>query len=307
MSSARGKLGGVLLRPARCGLSRARSTRKRHGGAYLLGLRRLGVRPARPLHPRTASPRRSCARGSGRAEDSSGRPTRRWRAAGALRRSPASAPDASLPQDEPLTRDQVFALIRDHLADELDLDPPRSPTRPASRRIWRPTRSTSTRSSRSSRTPTACRCPTSRPPQILTVGAAVDFVLANDHAVSRARRATMLLADLLEELPEDLARQVFTHASWSERRGDSYTRLAFLGDSVLALAVTDPPVPASGGRALRRRAADEDPRAGGLGRLLPGGGGAARRCPSGCAPRRRAGVRGERRRAGREPSACSPR
>jgi ribonuclease-3 len=31
---------------------------------------------------------------------------------------------------------------------------------------------------------------------------------------------------------------VFTHASWSERRGDSYSRLAFLGDSVLALAVT---------------------------------------------------------------------
>jgi ribonuclease-3 len=48
----------------------------------------------------------------------------------------------------------------------------------------------------------------------------------------------MLLAALLAGLPEDLARQVFTHASWSERRGDSYTRLAFLGDSVLALAVT---------------------------------------------------------------------
>ncbi len=48
----------------------------------------------------------------------------------------------------------------------------------------------------------------------------------------------MLLADLLEELPEDLERQVFTHASWSERRSDSYARLAFLGDSVLALAVT---------------------------------------------------------------------
>ena len=47
-----------------------------------------------------------------------------------------------------------------------------------------------------------------------------------------------LLADLLEELPAELARQVFTHASWSERRSDSYTRLAFLGDSVLALAVT---------------------------------------------------------------------
>ena len=47
-----------------------------------------------------------------------------------------------------------------------------------------------------------------------------------------------LLAELLEELPAELARQVFTHASWSERRGDSYARLAFLGDSVLALAVT---------------------------------------------------------------------
>jgi ribonuclease-3 len=47
-----------------------------------------------------------------------------------------------------------------------------------------------------------------------------------------------LLGDLLEELPEELVRQVFTHASWSERRSDSYARLAFLGDSVLALAVT---------------------------------------------------------------------
>jgi ribonuclease-3 len=31
---------------------------------------------------------------------------------------------------------------------------------------------------------------------------------------------------------------VFTHASWTERRSDSYERLAFLGDSVLGLAVT---------------------------------------------------------------------
>ncbi len=48
----------------------------------------------------------------------------------------------------------------------------------------------------------------------------------------------MELARLLEELPPALARQVFTHASWSERRGDAYDRLAFLGDSVLSLAVT---------------------------------------------------------------------
>jgi ribonuclease-3 len=47
-----------------------------------------------------------------------------------------------------------------------------------------------------------------------------------------------LLNKLLGELPDELARQVFTHASWTERRSDSYARLAFLGDSVLALAVT---------------------------------------------------------------------
>jgi ribonuclease-3 len=39
-------------------------------------------------------------------------------------------------------------------------------------------------------------------------------------------------------LPEHLHRQVFTHASWTERRSDSYSRLAFLGDSVLGLALT---------------------------------------------------------------------
>jgi ribonuclease-3 len=46
------------------------------------------------------------------------------------------------------------------------------------------------------------------------------------------------LRELLDALPEDLARPAFTHASWTSRRSDSYERLAFLGDSVLALAVT---------------------------------------------------------------------
>ncbi len=46
------------------------------------------------------------------------------------------------------------------------------------------------------------------------------------------------LHDLLEQLPSELAGPVFTHASWTVRRSDSYERLAFLGDSVLALAVT---------------------------------------------------------------------
>jgi ribonuclease-3 len=45
------------------------------------------------------------------------------------------------------------------------------------------------------------------------------------------------LAELIAALPEDLRRQALTHSSWSEVRADSYERLAYLGDSVLALAV----------------------------------------------------------------------
>jgi ribonuclease-3 len=45
------------------------------------------------------------------------------------------------------------------------------------------------------------------------------------------------LKALVDELPEDLRRQALTHSSWTERRVDSFERLAFLGDSVLGLAV----------------------------------------------------------------------
>jgi len=47
-----------------------------------------------------------------------------------------------------------------------------------------------------------------------------------------------LLRELLDALPDELSASVFTHASWTARRSDSYERLAFLGDSVLSLAVT---------------------------------------------------------------------
>jgi len=44
------------------------------------------------------------------------------------------------------------------------------------------------------------------------------------------------LAKLADELPDELRRRALTHSSWTE--GDeSYERLAYLGDSVLALAV----------------------------------------------------------------------
>jgi ribonuclease-3 len=46
------------------------------------------------------------------------------------------------------------------------------------------------------------------------------------------------LSALIAELPEDLRAQALTHSSWTERRVDSFERLAFLGDSVLGLAVS---------------------------------------------------------------------
>src|SRR5215208_1274061 len=51
--------------------------------------------------------------------------------------------------------------------------------------------------------------------------------------------STESLAELLAELPEHLRRQAFTHSSWVEHRAEAYERLAFLGDVVLSLAVSD--------------------------------------------------------------------
>lgn len=46
------------------------------------------------------------------------------------------------------------------------------------------------------------------------------------------------LNDLFEQVPAGLTHEVLTHSSWTERRSESYERLAFLGDSVLSLAIT---------------------------------------------------------------------
>jgi ribonuclease III len=60
-----------------------------------------------------------------------------------------------------------------------------------------------------------------------------------DEPPERELRASQeKLRELLGQLDEELSARVFTHASWTPRRSDSYERLAFLGDSVLSLAVT---------------------------------------------------------------------
>jgi ribonuclease-3 len=56
----------------------------------------------------------------------------------------------------------------------------------------------------------------------------------------RAReRGVKALRELLESLPEELRRQALTHSSWVGHRADAYGRLAFLGDSVLGLAIAE--------------------------------------------------------------------
>jgi ribonuclease-3 len=55
--------------------------------------------------------------------------------------------------------------------------------------------------------------------------------------VASSEPAVAALSALIDELPAELREQALTHSSWTERRIDSFERLAFLGDSVLGLAV----------------------------------------------------------------------
>jgi glycerol-3-phosphate acyltransferase PlsX len=95
MSSTRGRLGGLLLRGALGGF-REELDPEGQGGAYLLGLRRLGV------VPHGGFTRRGFAQAILRAErgareDLVGRTHRALEQAGALRQAPVSAEAASLP------------------------------------------------------------------------------------------------------------------------------------------------------------------------------------------------------------------
>jgi ribonuclease III len=66
------------------------------------------------------------------------------------------------------------------------------------------------------------------------------------------------LRDLFDRLPEHRSREAFSHSSWVEDRSASYERLAFLGDSVLSLAVSTDLYPRFGsysaGRLTKTRA-----------------------------------------------------
>jgi phosphate acyltransferase len=96
MSSVRAKLGAALLRGALRGF-REELDPEAHGGAYLLGLRRLGV-VAHGRFTRAGFAQAILRAERGAREDIVGQTQRELEQAGALRRSPVSAPLASLPQ-----------------------------------------------------------------------------------------------------------------------------------------------------------------------------------------------------------------
>ena len=142
-----------------------------------------------------------------------------------------------------MTREQVFVLIQAHLADELDVEPERIED---STRFKEDLEADSldlytlvqeledTYGVRDLRR-AGGRYPHRRSGCGFRRGTLRSM---SELATVTENGSVQLLRSLLDELPDELARQVFTHASWTERRSDSYTRLAFLGDSVLSLAIT---------------------------------------------------------------------
>jgi len=96
MSSPRGKLGGVLLRGSLAGM-REEIDPEASGGAYLLGLRRLGVVP-HGRFTRTGFAQAILRAERGAREDIVAQTHAALEQAGALRRAPLSASAASLPQ-----------------------------------------------------------------------------------------------------------------------------------------------------------------------------------------------------------------
>jgi glycerol-3-phosphate acyltransferase PlsX len=98
MSSPRSKLGGALLRPALSSF-RAEIDPELQGGAYLLGLRSLGVVP-HGRFTRTGFAEAILRAERGTREDLVGRTERALARAGALKQAPASAPADSLAHTE---------------------------------------------------------------------------------------------------------------------------------------------------------------------------------------------------------------
>ena len=122
VSSTRAKAGGLLMRPALQAF-RDEISPEIAGGAYLLGLRKIGV----VAHGRFTS--RGFAHAillaaRGVTGDVTGRTHDALERAGALRK-PGGAMSGSGSTVSAVTREEIFAMVQAHLVDELEVDPAR--------------------------------------------------------------------------------------------------------------------------------------------------------------------------------------
>ena len=298
-------VGGLLLRPALGGLRREMDP-DTAGGAILLGLRGVAVVGHGSSGPRgSPTPMRLAARAV--EERAVERTAELLERSGATRDPPCVIGRIRAMS---LNRDEVMAKVREHLATELEVD---------AGEIRDATRFSDDLDADSLdlyelvmelEDTYGITVSEEEAAEIETVGDAVDFVIARlppercgGAGIRRlgggGARAPAAVADrALRPLPLTLRRQALTHSSWVEHRADSYGRLAFLGDSVLGLAIAE--------HLFRRfprrhRAADEGPRPGRQRPRLRRGRRARSACRSCCERPPRDGSR-----AGSTSARCSP-
>jgi ribonuclease III len=67
----------------------------------------------------------------------------------------------------------------------------------------------------------------------------VQRTASSSKATAKAEYDPKPLLELFDALPDELRSRALAHSSWVKHRADSYGRLAFLGDSVLGLAIAE--------------------------------------------------------------------
>ena len=194
-----------------------------------------------------------------------------------------------------MTRDEVLSYIRAHLADELELDPARVEEGTRFKEDLEADSLDLYSLVQELEDTYGVRMSDEQAARITTVGQAVDFVLANGGP--RAGALTPARASRPARGAAGRSGPAGGHARVVDRAARGQLRAAGPARRLRARPLGhDAPVPAARRRGLRRRPADEDPRAGGLGPVVPRGGRAARAARAaagrGAARRRAGGARG---------------
>ena len=181
MSTRRARAGGALMRPALRSF-RDEISPETAGGAYLLGLRKIGV----VGHGRFTSRGFEHAillAARGVTGDVVGRTHDALERAGALRKLGARDVREWLYRVRVMTREEVFALIQAHLVDELDVDPARIDDATSFRADLEADSLDLYTLVQELEDSYGVKMPDEQAAKIVTVGQAVDFVLAQsgDH------------------------------------------------------------------------------------------------------------------------------